>query len=87
MAGCARVFPPAGEPLIQIRQVHVAKVGAFQLSVASDPDGWTATVIEGSKTVYSAQRCSSAAAKRAAVEFAFFPAPCATTRIEWVESW
>ena len=69
MPGCARPLfaPPA--LLIQIRRGYVADYRGFLLSVEVDSDGWAVRVRKDGQSLYSARRCSLAAARVAAAEF------------------
>ncbi|MBS1856114.1 MAG: hypothetical protein JST11_12165 [Acidobacteria bacterium] len=83
-----RLTPAAvAEPLIQIRRTYTATVGRVQLTVEGDADGWTARAIERGRVLYSARRCSAAAARAAATEFATFGTAGFVGAICWTESW
>jgi len=69
MPGCARPLFTPPEPLIQIRRGYLADYRGFLLSVGIDSDGWDAQVRKDGRSLYSARRCSLAAAKVAAAEF------------------
>lgn len=66
---CYTPCSPLPAPLIQIRRRTAAIIGDLSISVESDGDGWLATVAGGGRTLYSAQRCSMAAAKAVAIEY------------------
>lgn len=73
MAACGLSFAPPAGLLIQIRHGYAADSNGVQLLIESDAEGWRAEVRDANgRLLHSAHRCSVAAAKVAAAEFAVF---------------
>ena len=72
MAPCMRHAAPASRPLIQIHSGYRSEWGDLLLCVETAAAGFAATVHDHGRVLYSAERCSLAAAKTAVAEFAQF---------------
>jgi hypothetical protein len=86
------------QPLTQIHRRYTASCHDLKMTVANDADGWRVEVTDRAQgtTLHAARRCSLAAAKLAAAEFAVVrmtggmgAATVATMaeHLPWDESW